>query len=53
VWVPGLLGYMFWAAGQPGTHTSNTFPPNSCQAGAGAGATAYNIPVPMPALRQS
>lgn len=50
---PGLLGYMFWAAGQPGTHTTNTFPPDSCAAGVGAGATAYSIPVPMPALRQS
>ena len=50
---PGLLGYMFWAAGQPGVHTVNTFPPNSCAAGVGAGATAYSIPIPMPALRQS
>jgi uncharacterized protein YceK len=50
---PGMLGYMFWAAGQPGTHTTNTFPPTSCEAGVGAGATAYSIPLPMPALRQS
>jgi hypothetical protein len=50
---PGMLGYMFWAAGQPGTHTTNTFPPDTCEAGVGAGATAYDIPVPMPALRQS
>ena len=50
---PGMLGYMFWAAGQPGTHTTNTFPPHTCEAGVGAGATAYGIPVPMPALRQS
>lgn len=50
---PGLLGYMFWAAGQPGARTVSTFPPDSCEAGVGAGATAYSIPVPMPALRQS
>ena len=50
---PGMLGYMFWAAGQPGTHWSNTFPPNTCQGGVGAGATAYSIPIPMPPLRQS
>jgi hypothetical protein len=49
----GMLGYMFWAAGQPGARTTNTFPPDSCEAGVGAGATAYNIPIPMPALRQS
>jgi hypothetical protein len=49
---PGMLGYMFWAAGQPGLH-GNTFPPNTCQGGVGAGATAYSIPIPMPPLRQS
>ncbi|HEX8006969.1 MAG TPA: hypothetical protein VF482_11140 [Trebonia sp.] len=49
----GMLGYMFWAAGQPAADTTNTFPPRACEAGVGSGATAYSIPVPMPALRQS
>ena len=50
---PGMLGYMFWAAGQPSTHGTNTFPPDTCLGGVGAGSSAYSIPVPMPALRQS
>jgi hypothetical protein len=49
----GLLGYMFWAAERPSTRGVTTDPPNSCEGGVGAGATAYNIPLPMPALRQS
>lgn len=48
----GMLGYTFWAAGCPGTHSTCTFPPNTCQGGIGVGATTFNIPVPMPALRQ-
>lgn len=47
----GMLGYMFWAAGQPATRGTTTFPPNTCTGGVGAGATSYAIPVPMPALR--
>ncbi len=50
---PGLLGYMFWAAERPSTRGVTTGPPNTCEGGVGAGATAYDIPVPMPALRQS
>lgn len=50
---PGLLGYMFWAAERPSTRGVTTQPPNTCEGGVGAGATAYNIPIPMPALRQS
>lgn len=49
---PGMLGYMFWAAGQPSTRGVNTFPPNTCQGGAGVGSTTYSVPVPMTALRQ-
>ena len=50
---PGMLGYMFWAAGQPSTRGVNTFPPNTCQGGVGAGSSTYSVPVPMTALRQS
>src|SRR5215469_11137561 len=50
---PGMLGYMFWAAGQPSVHGTTTFPPDTCQGGVGAGSSTYSIPVPMPALRQS
>ncbi|WP_211265747.1 glycoside hydrolase family 18 protein [Actinacidiphila oryziradicis] len=49
----GLLGYMFWAAERPSTRGVTTDPPNSCEGGVGAGATAFNVPLPMPALRQS
>jgi hypothetical protein len=47
------VGYMFWAAERPSTRGVTTDPPNSCEGGVGAGATAFNVPVPMPALRQS
>ena len=50
---PGLLGFMFWAAERPSTRGVTTTPPNTCEGGVGAGATAYNVPLPMPALRQS
>jgi hypothetical protein len=50
---PGMLGYMFWAAGQPSVHGTNTFPPDTCQGGVGTGSSTYSVPVPMPALRQS
>jgi hypothetical protein len=50
---PGMLGYMFWAAGQPSTRGTNTFPPNTCLGGVGTGSSTYSIPTPMPALRQS
>lgn len=49
---PGMLGYMFWAAGCQGNGTGCTYPPNTCQGGVGAGATAFNLPIPMPGLRQ-
>jgi hypothetical protein len=49
---PGMLGYMFWAAGCQGNGTGCTFPPNTCQGGVGGGATAFNVPIPMTALRQ-
>ena len=50
---PGMLGYMFWASGQPSTRGTSTFPPNTCLGGVGTGSSTYSIPVPMPALRQS
>jgi hypothetical protein len=50
---PGMLGYMFWAAGQPSARGTTTFPPDTCLGGVGTGSSSYSIPVPMPALRQS
>jgi hypothetical protein len=50
---PGMLGYMFWAAGCQGNGTGCTFPPNTCENGMGGAATAFNIPIPMTALRQN
>jgi len=50
---PGMLGYMFWAAGQPSTRGVSTFPPDTCQGGVGAGSSTYSVPVPMTPLRQS
>lgn len=49
----GMLGYMFWAAECPSSRGTCTTPPNTCLGGVGVGSTTYNIPVPMPALRQS
>jgi hypothetical protein len=49
----GMLGYMFWAAECPSTRRICTVPPNSCEGGVGVGGRTYNIPIPMPALRQS
>jgi hypothetical protein len=49
----GMLGYMFWADECPSSRGDCTTPPNSCQGGVGVGSKTYNIPVPMPALRQS
>jgi hypothetical protein len=48
---PGMLGFMFWAAGCQGQGTGCTYPPNTCQGGMGVAAKTFNIPVPMPALR--
>jgi hypothetical protein len=49
---PGMLGFMFWAAGCQGQGTGCTYPPNTCAGGMGVAAKTFNIPVPMPALRQ-
>jgi hypothetical protein len=49
---PGMLGYMFWAAGCDGTRTLCTNPPNTCENGMGVAAQYLNVPVPMPPLRQ-
>ena len=48
----GMLGYMFWAAGCPGSRTSCTVPPDTCEKGVGTGAKFYKIPLPMQPLRQ-
>ena len=49
---PGMLGFMFWAAGCQGQGTGCTFPPTTCEGGMGVAATTFNIPIPMPPLRQ-
>lgn len=49
----GMLGFMFWAAERPSTRGIGTVPPYTCENGMGGAATALNIPIPMPALRQS
>jgi hypothetical protein len=48
----GILGYMFWAAGCPGSRSACTAPPNTCENGVGVGAKVYKIALPMPPLRQ-
>lgn len=47
---PGLLGYMFWAAGTPSSRHLSTNPPNSCQNGLGGLLKAGGAVLPMPAL---
>jgi hypothetical protein len=49
---PGMLGYMFWAAGCEGTRTVCTWPPDTCEGGMGVAALFFDVPVPMPPLRQ-
>lgn len=49
----GMLGFMFWSAECPSSKGTCTTPPNTCLGGVGVGSSTYNIPVPMPALRQS
>jgi hypothetical protein len=48
---PGMLGYMFWAAGTPSARRSYV-PTTDCTGGMGVAAETFKIPVPMPALRQ-
>jgi hypothetical protein len=48
---PGMLGYMFWAAGTPSARR-NYVSTTDCPGGMGAAAETFQIPVPMPALRQ-
>ena len=50
-YTPGMLGYMFWAAGTPSAR-KNYVPTTDCTGGMGAAASALTIPVPMPPLRQ-
>jgi hypothetical protein len=50
---PGMLGFMFWAAEKSSARGAATTPPNTCEGGVGVGATSFNVPIPMPALRQS
>lgn len=46
-----ILGYMFWAVGNP-IGQINTYPPHTCQNGLGKATEFYGIPVPMPPLPQ-
>jgi hypothetical protein len=48
----GMSGLMFWALGCPSSHSSCTYPPNTCQGGLGVASTNFSIATPMPALRQ-
>lgn len=48
---PGMLGYMFWAAGAPSARRGYV-PTTDCAAGMGVAADAFGIRVPMPPLRQ-
>jgi hypothetical protein len=48
---PGMLGYMFWAAGTPSARR-NYVSTTDCTDGMGAAAETFEIPVPMPELRQ-
>jgi hypothetical protein len=47
---PGMLGYMFWAAGTPSARRSYV-PTTDCTGGVGAAAEALQVPLPMPPLR--
>ena len=47
---PGMLGYMFWAAGTPTARKG--YVPTNCTGGMGLAADAFAIDVPMPPLRQ-
>jgi len=51
---PGMLGFMFWAAGTPSARKNyvSTFPPNSCEDGMGVAAEVFRFPVPMQQLTQ-
>jgi hypothetical protein len=48
---PGMLGYMFWAAGTPSARRSYV-PTADCTGGMGVAAGTFNVPIPMPPLRQ-
>jgi hypothetical protein len=48
----GMLGYMFWAAGCPGSRSACTAPPNTCENGVGAGARVYKVAAAMPPLHR-
>ena len=48
---PGMLGYMFWAAGTPSARRGYV-PTTDCTGGMGVAAGIFNVPVPMPALRE-
>jgi hypothetical protein len=51
---PGMLGYMFWAAGVPSARRNYvpTYPPDSCEGGMGVAAAVFDFAVPMEPLRQ-
>jgi hypothetical protein len=49
-YTPGMLGYMFWAAGTPSARRSYV-PTADCGGGMGVAAETFQIPNPMPTLR--
>jgi hypothetical protein len=50
-YTPGMLGYMFWAAGTPSAR-KNYAPTTDCTGGMGVAAGTFGIRVPMDTLRQ-
>jgi hypothetical protein len=48
---PGMLGYMFWAAGVPSARRGYV-PTTDCTGGMGVAARTFDVPIPMPPLRQ-
>jgi hypothetical protein len=50
-YTPGMLGYMFWAAGTPSARRGYV-PTTDCTGGMGVAAGTFNVPIPMPPLRQ-
>ena len=50
-YTPGMLGFMFWAAGTPSARKAYVTT-TDCRGGIGAAAGALGVPVPMPVLRK-
>jgi len=53
-WTPGMLGFMFWAAGCPGTRSLCTIPSDgyTCEGGIGQASIEMGLPLNTTKLRQ-